>query len=121
MTEDLNHLEELLASDPDIQAALADHEAACQNDDEDNCVACNMRSALRSLMYIKSVFDNSEDSEEPISELDIAGAFANDLASTLQFISVCQQAIQVLADCSNAGLFIISQEELGSEDDNADE
>lgn len=125
MNKDNDTFEELAAAlqeDPDIKAAVSDHEAACAADEEDHCVICQARIAIRALMFIKNAInDNTCDcetcEEEGVSELDIATALVDNLEGGLSLISVCQQGIQLLTDITQATAFIIAQNELDDEHD----
>lgn len=127
MTEnELNELGEILKSDPNIQEALSEHEKACQDNEEDNCVVCQTRKALSHLMFVKqSIDENTCDceqcAEDPVSELDIAYSLVDNLEGGLQLISVCQQAISFLSDLTNAAAFIIAQNELHDHDHDHDD
>lgn len=126
MTDNNAAFEELAADlreDPAIKEAAQLHEEACSAEEEDHCVVCNVRKALRSLMYVKNALDgNVCDCEEcksengGVSELDIATSLVDDLESGLTIISVCQQAIQLLGEITNATAFLIAQNELGEDD-----
>ena len=130
MSKDNEAFEELtaaLAADPAINAAVADHNAACEEDDEALCVVCNAKKALGALMYVSHALEHSAahsaegqctDSDcEETTELDLAMAMVFDLESALTIISACQTGIKLLADISNAAAFIIHEEELGEDED----
>lgn len=126
MNKDNDAFEELtaaLAADPAINAAVADHNAACEEDDEALCVVCNTKKALGALMYVSQALEHSaagrctdKDCEET-TELDLAMAMVFDMESALTIISACQTGIKLLADISNAAAFIIHEEELGEDED----
>jgi hypothetical protein len=115
--DELEQLGAELAADPNIQAALSDHEAACSVEDEDNCVVCQVNRALSSLVFVAHSLANQtcdcETCEErDIDELDIAETIVDDLPSALQLILACNAGIKLLSEISRAATFIIAHNEL---------
>lgn len=123
--QELEILEAALDADPNIQAAVAEHNAACENDDEATCVVCNTKKALAHLMYVEHALEHSQqcaDSDcEEVSELDIAQSMIDDLETALYIISACQSGIKLLADISQAAAFLIHANELDEDDDEDDD
>lgn len=123
---DLSQLGEELAADPSIQAALSDHEKACQDEDEDGCVVCQTNRALSALVFVSHSLSNQtcdcETCEErDTDELDIAEAIVADLPSALQLIAACQAGIKLLSEITRAATFIIAHNELEEHDHGDDE
>ena len=122
--DELEQLGQELANDPQIQAALSEHEAACQEEDEDNCVVCQTSRALTSLTFVhhslaNQVCDCETCQERDIDELDIAESLVDDLPSALQLIVACNAGIKLLSEISRAAAYIIAHNEL--EDHDGDE
>lgn len=119
----LEHLEAELNEDPNIQAALTEHNAACE-DDEDHCVVCQTKKALSSLMWVRQAINDDvcdcescQETGQSVSELDIAYTLATDLETALFVVSACQQAIQTLSEIAQATAFVIAENELHSDHD----
>lgn len=119
--QELQQFEAALAEDPNIQAAVAEHNAACENDDEASCVVCNTKKALSQLMFVSQALEHTAhcDDEECIelSELDVAQTMIDDLETALYVISACQSGIQLLAGLSQAAAFLIHANETENYDD----
>lgn len=124
--DELEQLGQELASDPSIKAALTEHERACQDEDEANCVVCRTNDALASLAFVIHSLNNQNcDCEScaiaDVDELDIAQAIVSDLPSALQLISLCQNGIKLLSEIANATTFVIAHNELEDDEDDEDE
>ncbi len=124
MSEDqeLEQLEASLASDPNIAAALQEHNDACADDDDsDTCVICNTKKALAHLMFVDQALEHSNECDDPeceeLTELDVADGMIDSLESALRIISVCSSGIELLAKISRAAAFVIHMEELENDDD----
>lgn len=122
--DELEQLGKELANDPQIQAALSEHEAACVEEDEDNCIICQTNRALSSLTFVTHALANQNCDcetcvERDIDELDIAESIVDDLPSALQLIVVCNAGIKLLSEISRAAAYIIAHNEL--EDPHGDE
>lgn len=126
MTDDLRHLEEALQADPNIAEALAEHNAACEVDEED-CVICNIKKSLAQLMFIDRALDHTEECEdsecpcEEVTSLDLAYSMIDSLESALFIVSACQTGIQLLAKIAQSAAFIIHHEEFDHEEDEDDD
>lgn len=125
--EIFEELAAVLKDDPNIAQALQDHEKACQTNEEDTCVSCNVRKGMRALLYVQSVIDDSEPCDcgacegDPVTELDIAASLIDSMADGLKFIGGIQSVIKLLAELSQAASFIIYQNEIGDHDHDEDE
>lgn len=117
--QELQQFEAALAEDPNIQAAVAEHNAACENDDEANCIVCNTKKALSQLMYVSQALEHSKQCDDEdcgeLTELEVADSMINDLETALYVISACQTGIQLLSGVSQAAAFIIHANE-GADD-----